>query len=81
MKWINIKDRLPNKDGEYLVVYQCFQYRLIRIFHFSLNLHEIDEFVFPNEKRPGWYEPDEEVFYFERTGITHWAELPELPPE
>ena len=81
MEWINVKDRLPNKNGEYIVVYQCFKYRLIRVFRFALNLHEVDEFNFPDENRPGWYDDDSEVGYFEIDGVTHWAELPKLPTD
>lgn len=81
VQWINVKDKLPEKDGQYLVVYTFFDYRGMGVVRFSHNLHEIDEYIFDTESRPGWYEPDDEVGYFERTTITHWAKLPELPKE
>ena len=81
MDWIKVKDRLPKKNGKYLVVYKYFDYRSIDVVNFSTNLHKVDKYIFDTEKRPGWYEPDDETGYFERTSITHWAELPELPTE
>lgn len=81
VQWINVKDKLPEKDGQYLVVYTFFDYRGMGVVRFSHNLHEIDEYVFDTENRPGWYEPDDEVGYFERTTVTHWAKLPEFPQE
>ena len=80
-QWINVKDKLPEKDGQYLVVYTFFDCRSIGVARFSHNLHEIDEYIFDTESRPGWYEPDDEVGYFERTTVTHWAKLPEFPKE
>ena len=80
-EWINVKDKLPGKDGQYLVVYTFFDYRSMGVVRFSHNLHEIDEYIFDTENRPGWYEPDDEVGYFERTTVTHWAKLPEFPKE
>lgn len=80
-QWINVKDKLPEKDGQYLVVYTFFDYRGMGVVRFSHNLHEIDEYIFDTENRPGWYEPDDEVGYFERTTVTHWAKLPKFPKE
>ena len=79
VQWINVNDKLPENDGQYLVVYTFFDYRAMGVVRFSHNLHEIDEYIF--ESRPGWYEPDDEVGYFERTTVTHWAKLPEFPKE
>jgi hypothetical protein len=81
VEWINVKDKLPGKDGQYLVVYTFFDYKGMGVVRFSHNLHEIDEYIFDTENRPGWYEPDDEVGYFERTTVTHWAKLPEFPKE
>lgn len=81
VQWINVKDRLPKKDGQYLVVYTFFNCKGMGVVRFSHNLHEVDEYIFNEESRPGWYEPDDEVGYFERTTVTHWAKLPEFPKE
>ena len=81
MDWIKTSDTLPKKNGKYLVVYKFFDYRNIGVVWFSTNLNKVDKYIFDTEKRPGWYELDDEVGYFERTDITHWAELPELPTD
>ena len=81
MEWVNVKDRLQDKNGEYLVACKCFQFRHLRVLKFALNLHDVDDYDFPNENRPGWYELGDEMGYFERTSVTHWAELPELPED
>ena len=81
MNWTKCSDKLPPKDGEYLVIKEFFQCRKIAICGFSKILNKMDKMYFPEEKRPGWYEWYDEYGYYEWTGITHWAELPELPEE
>ena len=80
VNWTKCTERLPDKGGEYLVVKSIMGvYNKIDVCGFSLNLHETDEFDFPDEDRPGWYECDAETGYFEWTRILYWAELPEMP--
>lgn len=79
VEWISVKDRLPDKNGKYLVVYNCFQYKDIRVLNFANNLYKVDEYIFSGDKHPGWYESDDEVGYFERTDVSYWAELPPMP--
>lgn len=79
MSWINVKDGLPNENGSYLVVYKAFQYALVDVKRFAKDLYSVDEYDFPNEHRPGWYEYDDEYGYIERNDITHWMPLPNLP--
>lgn len=79
MNWINVKDGLPNENGSYLVVYKAFQYAFIGVKRFAKDLYSVDEYDFPNEHRPGWYEYDDEYGYIERNDITHWMPLPNLP--
>lgn len=80
--WINVKDRFPNKNGSYLVVYNVFQrYTLMDVKRFAKDLYSVDKYAFPNEHRPGWYEYDNEYGYIERNDITHWMPLPKLPKE
>lgn len=81
VEWISVKDRLPEKSGKYLVVHCFFGFRAIKVCCFSPNLYKVDKYIFPDEKRPGWYQSDSEVIYYECDGISHWAELPDLPPE
>lgn len=79
MSWINVKDGLPNENGSYLVVYKAFQYAFVDVKRFAKDLYSVDEYDFPNEHRPGWYEYDDEYGYIERNDITHWMPLPNLP--
>ena len=82
VNWIICKEKLPDKDGAYLVVKSIMGYYYkVDVCNFTRNLHKLDEFDFPKEKRPGWYEYDSETGYFEWTDIVCWAELPELPNE
>ena len=48
---------------------------------YALNLHEVDDFVFEDEHRAGFYVADDEVMYYEIPGVTHWMPLPDPPEE
>ncbi len=81
LNWISVKDRLPEKNGQYLVVKVYFGFKRIAVVNFATNLYAIDKYDFHDAQRPGWYDMDDEAGYYEWTGITHWAELPELPED
>ncbi len=82
ISWTKCTDKLPDAKGEYLVVKSIMgMFNKIDVCAFTQNLNGIDEFDFPTENRPGWYEYDSETGYFEWTGITHWAKLPQMPDE
>ena len=79
-QWISVKDRLPEKNGEYLVVCRGVVTRdYISMCKFNHNLHAVDEFDFPVENRPGWYNYDGEHGYYEVAGVKYWMPLPEMP--
>lgn len=91
-QWIPVTERLPEKNGMYLVCENCDHedgvFRYVSIASYAANLNEVDEYDFPGEenKRPGWFRDDSEYGYYEvgtgRLGyITHWRELPEPPKE
>lgn len=83
-KWISVKDRLPNKDGEYLVTYRSDiypNYRLfVGIYVYSSNLSKVNKWDFPKKKynRNGWYGCDVEYGYYEVKNVIAWMELPEV---
>lgn len=78
--WISVKDRLPEKEGKYMVYKESECFKSTSTAWFSLDLHEFDEYDFPNKHRPGWNNYDSECGYYEECGVTHWMPLPE-PPE
>lgn len=75
--WISVQDRLPEKDGEYLVRLRHGGMKVIRFTH---DLRKVDDYQF-KRKKPGWYEFDSEWGYVERDDITHYMPLPEPPKE
>ena len=76
MDWISVKDRLPEKSGEYLVYGPH-----VRTAWFAESLREnpqLEYYGAPN--LPGFYNGDNEADWVEY-GITHWMPLPEPPKE
>lgn len=82
MEWISVKDKLPDKDGSYLVcVKSLFYYgRCMSIVNYTLN-YQYDDFNRDLIGRAIWYQYDSEYGDFERDDVTHWMPLPELPDE
>lgn len=77
--WVSVKDRLPDKRGNYLVVRKSHAY--IGISHFLTNLRDNCQFEYEGEpNEPGFYNGDGEGDWVERD-ITHWMPLPDLPKE
>lgn len=75
-EWISVKDRLPEKDGEYL----CIIEGSICIFDFTKDLYTIDKYAFNKSKsNSGFYDFDRDLGYYEHTRVTHWMPLPEPP--
>ena len=81
-RWIPVTERLPEGDNRILV---CSKLRdgqyWQSVCRFANNLHEVDEYDFPNERRPGFYYYDDEYGWIEKTGVTHWMPLPQPPKE
>jgi hypothetical protein len=79
--WVSMKDRLPDKNGNYLVISDSPICRRIVIASFAKNLDKVDKYTFQfrGKKRPGWYDYDCDWGYFELDYVTHWLPLPEMP--
>lgn len=80
-RWIPVSERLPEKDGEYLVtVKPTFKNMRNYIKHcdFARNLYLVDEYDFVDKKGAvGFYEYDSEYGYYEMTEVIAWMPLPE----
>ena len=78
-EWISVKDRLPEKDGSYLVVSNYFgNHQRINVRSFAKAGETVSEYDLAGEKNV-WYRYDIECGYLSINSITHWMPLPELP--
>ena len=76
MKWIDARTNPPKKQGNYLCAMKG-GYHDICCYAFSLE--KVDKYDFGGERRRGWYQYDSEWGHCERTDVTHYMPLPELP--
>lgn len=81
-EWISVKDKLPEKDGEYLCVMNApFVQPYIKVRSYAHNLYSVDKYDFYNDKgESGFYRYDSEYGYC-RANVSYWMQLPELPKE
>lgn len=84
-EWINTKDKLPNKDGKYLIIRKISPD--IRTYSVLVDLagftecgNNIDEWDLYNKKNI-FYKCDWEEGYYALHGVEYWLELPEPPKE
>ena len=79
--WIPVKEKLPKRNGDYLVISNSPICRRIVIASFAKNLEKVDKYAFQfrGKKRPGWYEYDCDWGCIEYDNVTHWLPLPEMP--
>lgn len=79
-----IKDKNPDKDGDYLCISEIGSVYFRRILHFTHDLYQINHYDFRKYRKTkcsGWYDIDSEFDYFEVKDIIAWCELPEMPEE
>lgn len=67
VKWIPVEEKLPEKKGNYLVVFDCGH---------GAEVHEA--FFFKYFDSWEWYDPVEE---YQKYDVTHWTPLPEPPKD
>ena len=79
-EWISIKDRLPEKDGAYLVTTNSFGDRQsVKLRWFAKDGEDVDAYDLAGQKDV-WYLYDIECGYVSIKTVTHWMPLP-LPPK
>ena len=79
-EWISVKDRLPEKDGAYLVTTNSFGDRQsVKLRWFAKDGENVDAYDLAGQKDV-WYLYDIECGYVSIKTVTHWMPLP-LPPK
>ena len=79
-EWISVKDRLPEKDGTYLVTTNSFGDRQsVKLRWFAKDGENVDAYDLAGQKDV-WYLYDIECGYVSIKTVTHWMPLP-LPPK
>lgn len=76
--WISVQDRLPEKDGEYLVFIRSPYAGYSKIAGFSTDKTATHTFL---DAGYGWSNYDSDYGYYECKDVTHWMPLPEPPEE
>ena len=80
-KWIPVTDRLPDKDGDYLVVKKIFNNSIMQeVLNFAKDGRKVDKYDFNRGWKNVWYYYDSEWGHITIDSVTHWMPLPE-PPE
>jgi hypothetical protein len=76
-EWILCKDRLPTKDGQYLVTEEGVYDNYVDVLYFALDLYNANELAFRDKKgQSGWYVSDSEYGDYMVDDVLAWQELP-----
>lgn len=76
-RWIPVSERLPEKDGEYLVTVSFhFCGEIVFKCSFAMDLHKVDEYNF-QEHKCGFYGIDSEWGSYEIDNVIAWMPSPE----
>jgi hypothetical protein len=80
-KWIPVTERLPKKDGKYLVFEQSGGRTVTSVLRFAKDARKVDRYDFKGRWKNAWYEYDSEWGHYTVGSVTHWMPLPEPPKE
>ena len=80
-QWIPVAERLPEENGNYLVVKNGYNTRWIDVLSFAKDGRKVDKYDFQRKWKNVWYTYDSEYGYITIGSVTHWKPLPELPKE
>lgn len=75
--WIPVSERLPEKNGQYLVTTASVCGALITIRSYAKKFSRIDPYDFRSAKGGGWYDYDSEFGYWQDTEVKAWIPLPQ----
>ena len=78
-KWIPVTERLPEKDGEYLVFEKSVYGTRTRTLRFAKDGRKVDKYDFHREWKNVWFYYDCEWGHITIDTVTHWMPLPEPP--
>ena len=79
LKWIPVTERVPDKDGDYLVIKDLSGDPYTDILGFAVDGDKICRFDLSGEKNCFYYYYDGE--YISTDNVTHWMPLPQPPKE
>ena len=78
-EWVSVDDRLPQKDGSYLVTANYFgKNQCIDVLGFVKDGETVDKYDLAGQKYV-WYFYDSEYGYVSTDSVTHWMPLPHPP--
>ena len=78
--WIPVSERLPGKNGDYLVFKGSSYGGWCEVVGFAKDGSEVDEYDLGGCENV-WYDYDSEYGYIAFDSVTHWMPLPEPPKE
>ena len=78
-EWISVKDRLPEKDGYYLVFEKHTYGTYTAVLRFAKDARKVDKYDFHRGWKNVWYRYDSEWGHITIDSVTHWMPLPQPP--
>lgn len=80
-QWIPVSERLPERNGKYMVYASVRGHKYVDCVSFAQDLYRIDPFDFHGRKGKSGFYYDNEYGFGEYGGVTNWMHLPEPPQE
>ena len=78
-KWISVDDRLPEKDGKYLVWFgKNVVKQYAKVISFAKDGDTVDTYDL-HDKKNVWFYYDSECGYLACHDVTHWMPIPHPP--
>ena len=80
-RWIPVTERMPDKDGDYLVFKRFTRNAWSDVVSFAKDGRKVIECDFGEKWQNVWYYYDSEWGYIRTDAVTHWMPLPQPPKE